>query len=75
MVELLNVGDNVIFLPKVYQNPYAPYYDRYMGHTFKIDHLHPDRSEHYWLTCVDDPSVLVDGYIDHDCIQLYTEQV
>lgn len=54
------------FKKRVFAPPFAPYYDNYRGHQFVIDHAHPDAEAvgHVWLTCVDDPSVKVDGYVE-----------
>ena len=53
------------FHEKVYQEPFAPYYDNYKGHEFVIDHFHPEdpRGEHVMMACVDDHSVKVNGYV------------
>jgi hypothetical protein len=52
------------FRDHVYEAPYAPYYEKYKGHIFRIDHFYPeDKKGHVWLTCVDDPSVTIDGYV------------
>jgi len=50
----------------VYEKPYAPYYDRYRGHEFAIDHYlkEDEMQQHVWLTCVSDPSIVVAGYVE-----------
>jgi len=50
----------------VYEKPYAPYYDRYQGHEFSIDHYNEEdeTQQHVWLTCVSDPSIIVAGYVE-----------
>ena len=50
----------------VYEKPYAPYYDRYRGHEFAIDHYlkEDETQQHVWLTCVSDPSIVVTGYVE-----------
>jgi hypothetical protein len=54
------------FKNKVYEKPYAPYYDSYRGHTFTIDHYskEDEHRQHVWLTCVSDPSIIVAGYVE-----------
>lgn len=63
------------FRDYVYEPPYAPYYDNYKGHVFRIDHFHPEDENkgHVWLTCVDDPTVNVAGYV-HMADLLYIPQ-
>ena len=52
------------FKAKVYKPPFAPFYDAYKGHIFTVDHRHMEDHDHIWLMCIDDPSVLVDGYVE-----------
>lgn len=54
------------FRDTVYAPPYAPYYDQYRGHTFRIDHYmaEDESQQHVWLTCVSDPSIIVAGYVE-----------
>jgi hypothetical protein len=66
------VGSIVKFKNKVYTEPYAPYYDLYKDHVFQIDKIgHPDEDEpidnrHVLLKCLDNPSLLVAGYVHED---------
>lgn len=48
-----------------------PYYEKYRGHVFRIDHEHPDdkTGEHIWLECISDPTVKVDGYVHRSEIE------
>jgi len=64
--------DMFIFKNKVYKPPYAPYYDRYKGHTFKIDHfLVEDESlQHVWLECITDCDLKVSGYVELHQLEL-----
>ena len=57
------------FASKVFLPPFMPYFDKYMGHIFIIDHVHPEDPSHVWMKCVDDPSIEVDGYVERDLIQ------
>lgn len=52
-------------------------YDRVRGHFFKIDHSYSSKypegrenewSESFWLSCLDDPAILLGSYIDYDFI-------
>ena len=54
-----------VFDDRVYNEPYAPFYNKYKGHRFIVDHYHPDddSKEHVWLTCTTDAQVEVDGYV------------
>jgi hypothetical protein len=54
----------VYFRSKVFAHPYAPYYDAYRGHKFKVVAIHP--GEHIQLECITDPSVLVAGAVHAD---------
>jgi hypothetical protein len=60
----------------MFKKPYAPYYDAYKGHTFVVDHEHPDRMAkgHVWLVCVDDASVKVDGYVEMEDLERVYEK-
>lgn len=60
----IGVGMEVYFRAKVYRDPYAPYYDAYKGHKFKVVALHDD--SHVELTCISDPTVQVGGYVHQD---------
>lgn len=53
------------FLDKMYKEPYAPHYEMYKGHTFRIDHYHneDETNQHVWLVCIDDESIIVKGYV------------
>lgn len=53
------------FKSYVYDDTYAPYYDKYRGHLFAIDHfmLEDEQQEHVWIKCHTDPTLEVDGYI------------
>lgn len=44
---------------------YAPYYDKYKGHKFVVDHVSKEDSsgEHVWLVCVTCVDLDVDGYV------------
>lgn len=80
--EFLLLGDDggiYKLAPHVYEPPYAPHYDSYKGHFFKIDHSHSSKypeehynewSDSYWLICLDDPSVKVKGYIDYEDLEI-----
>jgi hypothetical protein len=59
-------GKIVVFHDRVYDMPFKPYYDAYKGHMFTIDHEHheDDTGEHVWVTCVTQPSLKVNGYVD-----------
>lgn len=50
----------------VYERPYTPYYDKYKGHVFAIDHFMPEDEllQHVWLRCVTDETVKVMGYVE-----------
>jgi hypothetical protein len=53
-----------IFKPHVYKKPFAPHYDSYKNHLFHIIGYHPEAEDHVYLKCSDDPSIIVDGYVD-----------
>jgi hypothetical protein len=59
------------FKNKVYEKPYAPYYDQYQDQTFVIDHYSKEDPlrQHVWLTCVSDPSIIVAGYVELDQLE------
>jgi hypothetical protein len=59
------------FKNKVYEKPYAPYYDQYQDQTFVIDHYSKEDRlrQHVWLTCVSDPSIIVAGYVELDQLE------
>jgi len=52
------------FKSHVFGPAFAPYYDAYKGHLFVIDHTHSDDANHVWLTCITNPSIKVDGYVE-----------
>ena len=54
-----------IFHNRVYNKPFAPYYDAYKEHIFSIDHVMKEDTtgEHVWVVCIDDPSIKVNGYV------------
>jgi hypothetical protein len=56
------LGSNVIFAKKVYEPPYAPYYDAYKGQVFQIIAYH-DNYTHVEVECISDPSIKVAGYV------------
>ena len=64
-MKLVTVGQRVVFNPKVFKAPYAPYYDAYKDHEFEVVALHY-RGTHIELKCVDAPEVLVKGYVHPD---------
>lgn len=53
------------FQEKVYQKPFAPFYDAYKGHIFVVDQVHPEdpTGDHVSLACLDDQSVKVNGFV------------
>lgn len=60
-------------------SPYYPFYEEYDGHTFVIDHVMVDPEDgelvedHVWITCVDDPTLIVKGYIHFgDLVEIIT---
>ena len=57
-------GMTVHFKSKVFQEPYAPFYDAYKGHTFRIINIH--EGDHCELVCISDTSVIVAGYVHKD---------
>lgn len=64
----IKIGDHCRFQNKMFGPPYAPYYDAYCGHTFVVDHFHPEDETdgHVWLKCVSKPELVVAGYV-HTC--------
>lgn len=50
------LGSHVIFHPKVFDEPYTPYYNEYKGHQFEVIGIHTDPdflwTEHYELRCI-----------------------
>lgn len=52
------------FKDKMFEKPYAPYFDAYKGLVFKCLRLGLDN--HIFLVCVDDPFVIVDGAVHLD---------
>ena len=79
---MIIAGSRVKFANKVFKPPYAPYFDAYWGHFFLVVHLHweddPDSvlgplnkgDYHVELKCLDDPSVIVKGFIHPDELEL-----
>ena len=67
-------GDIVMFVDKVFEPPYTPYYDEYRGHRFAIVALHHDqeddpadvRNAHFELECLSDHSLKVKGHVHWD---------
>jgi len=57
------VGMRVYFKSHVFGENYKPYYDDYRGHIFEV--IARPYKEHLELKCVDDPTVIVNGYV-HD---------
>lgn len=57
----LKAGMYVYFHSKVFKEPYAPYYDAYKDHKFRIVKTHPH--QHYQLECVSDSSIIVQGHV------------
>lgn len=61
-----------MFHDRLYEKPYAPYYDAYKGQVFVIDHVHPDETllnhqcAHVWVKCITDETIKVSGYV-HVC--------
>lgn len=53
------------FKSYVYEGAYVPFYDKYKGHTFVIDHYMEDdgHKDHVWMSCNSDPLIIVDGYV------------
>jgi hypothetical protein len=60
----LKQNEIVFFDPKVYAAPYAPHYNRYRNHAFKIVAFH--EYDHIELECISDPTVKVNGYVHED---------
>lgn len=52
------------FFDFVYEEPYSPYYNKYHGHEFVIDHYSTEDREHVWLKCISDPTIIVAGYVE-----------
>lgn len=66
------LGQLVQFAPKVYEAPYAPYYDKYRGRVFRVELFRQEDSSDQgcWLVCVDDPDIRVDGFVWPDTFDL-----
>ena len=64
-----------VFHERVYDEPFMPYYDEYKGHTFEVDHLHPEDPEgHVFMRCVSDPSIKVKGAVHwEDLVEIEDE--
>ncbi len=68
----LKVGSKVEFNPKVYKDPYAPYYDKYQGETFEIVAIYTEEpygapeSPHIRLRCTSDAWLEVAGNVHPD---------
>ena len=65
----LKIGSYVVFDPKVLEPPYAPYYDDYETHLFKVVAFH--EGEHIELECVCCSNVKVNGCVHHDELILF----
>jgi hypothetical protein len=59
---MIGVGMEVYFRSHVFEPPFVPYYNSYMGHKFEVVRLHYNGT-HVELRCIDDPSVKVAGYV------------
>ena len=68
----MKIGDLVTFNSKVFCPPWTPYYDAYKGHTFEIVSFHP--GHHVELKCVSDPTIIVQGHVHDDEIQLLRKE-
>ena len=66
------MSDMFVFKDKVYKAPYAPYYDKYKGHTFVINHFSPEDEslQHVWLECITDYDLKVAGYVELHQLEL-----
>jgi hypothetical protein len=64
MKRTLEPGCLVEFHPKVFAAPYAPSYDAYEGHQFKVIALHC--LGHVEVACVDDPGIAMAGHVHKD---------
>lgn len=66
------IGQVVEFDPKVFRSPYTPYYDRYAGHTFRIEFFRQEdeADQGIWLTCVSNPDLELDGFVWPDQLVL-----
>jgi len=62
---ILRIGQEVTFNEKVFNYPYAPYYNAYKDHTFEVVAFHYEDT-HVELICVTDRSLIVDGYVHPD---------
>lgn len=62
-------GTEVVFASRVYEYPYAPYYDEYAGHIFRILKIHDYYScPHFELECISDPDLKVKGHVHGDVL-------
>ncbi len=61
----MKIGSIVTFVPKVYEPPYAPYYDAYKNQTFRVAAYHYQYT-HVEVKCVSDPTIKVAGYVHPD---------
>ena len=60
----ISIGMDVYFRSKVFEHPYTPYYDAYKGNKFRVTGLY--EHGHVSLVCLDDPTVIVKGYVHDD---------
>jgi len=60
------VGQKVEFDDMVFRSPYYPYYEKYKGHVFKIDHFmeEDEEQQHVWLKCITNDDIVMDGYVE-----------
>ena len=61
-------GRVVRFKEKVFHPPFAPYYDKYKGHTFVVMEI--IEGNHAVLQCTDNEKVKVDGNVHLDELEL-----
>ena len=68
----IQIGSLCRFQNRMFGPPHAPHYDAYCGHTFVIDHEHPEDpgGEHVWLKCITNPELTVNGYVHRSDLQL-----
>lgn len=57
-----------MFEDVMFQKPFAPYYDKYKGEIFVIDHFMPEDEcgDHVWVFCVSNSSIKIDRYVHFD---------
>ena len=61
---MIGEGMEVYFRSKVFEGPYAPYYDAYQGHKFRVVKIH--HGNHLELECLTDPELRVAGWVHDD---------